>query len=209
MAGLDPGPLCLLLGAVLPELTQKRWRAGKSTSIWVVLKIMVPWWVRKIVRHLVFRGPKKKTIILTTTHMGGCRSSSLFLTEIRQRPGSCACNSSTSSVAVKGLPEWGYMGGCQNYGPLLGPLNTRCRIMLRTPKGTIILITTHIPIHRASYPVILILVSISRLWQLKLNSLTATQQLPQVSGGWSAPFSPETQETSKLQDALDAPHDPL
>ena len=35
------------------------------------------------------------------------------------------------------------MGGCQNYGPLLGPLNTRCRILLRTQKGTIILTTTH------------------------------------------------------------------
>ena len=32
----------------------------------------------------------------------------------------------------------------QNYGPLLGPLNTRCRIILRTQKGTIILTTTHI-----------------------------------------------------------------
>ena len=27
-----------------------------------------------------------------------------------------------------------YMGGYQNYGPLLGPLNTRCRIILRTPQ---------------------------------------------------------------------------
>ena len=35
---------------------------------------------------------------------------------------------------------WGlnYMGGCQN-----GPLNTRCRILLRTPKGTIVLTTAH------------------------------------------------------------------
>ena len=39
------------------------------------------------------------------------------------------------------------MGGCQNYGPLLGPLNTRCRIILRTQKGTIILTTTHIFSH--------------------------------------------------------------
>ena len=36
------------------------------------------------------------------------------------------------------------LGGCQNYGPLLGPLNTRCRIILRTQKGTIVLTTTHI-----------------------------------------------------------------
>ena len=35
------------------------------------------------------------------------------------------------------------MGGSQNYGPLLGPLNTRCRIIPRTKKGTIIWTTTH------------------------------------------------------------------
>ena len=40
-----------------------------------------------------------------------------------------------------------YMGGCQNYGPLLGSLNTRGRTILRTQKGTIVLTTTHIPIH--------------------------------------------------------------
>ena len=37
-----------------------------------------------------------------------------------------------------------YMGGCQNYGPFLGTLNIRCRIMIGIQKGTIILITTHI-----------------------------------------------------------------
>ena len=36
-----------------------------------------------------------------------------------------------------------HLGGCQNHGPLLGPLNTRCRVMLRTQKGAIILTTTH------------------------------------------------------------------
>ena len=35
-----------------------------------------------------------------------------------------------------------HVGGCQNSGPL----NTRCRIMLRTPKGTIILINIHVTI---------------------------------------------------------------
>ena len=34
------------------------------------------------------------------------------------------------------------MGGCQNYGPFLGAKNIRCRIILRTQKGTIILTTT-------------------------------------------------------------------
>ena len=36
------------------------------------------------------------------------------------------------------------MGGCQNYGPFLGTLNIRGRILIGTQKGTIILTTTHI-----------------------------------------------------------------
>ena len=40
------------------------------------------------------------------------------------------------------------MGDLQNYGPFLGPLNTRCRIILRTQKGTIILAATHIELDR-------------------------------------------------------------
>ena len=35
-----------------------------------------------------------------------------------------------------------HVGGCQKYGPLLGPRNTRCRLILRTQKGTIILTAT-------------------------------------------------------------------
>ena len=35
------------------------------------------------------------------------------------------------------------VGGCQNYGPLLGTLNIRCRTILRTQKGTLMLTTTH------------------------------------------------------------------
>ena len=37
-----------------------------------------------------------------------------------------------------------YMGGCQNSGPFLGTLNIRCRTMIGTQKGAIILTTTHI-----------------------------------------------------------------
>ena len=37
-----------------------------------------------------------------------------------------------------------HMGACQNSGPLLGPLNTRYCIILRTPRGTIILTTARI-----------------------------------------------------------------
>ena len=35
------------------------------------------------------------------------------------------------------------MGGCQNSCPFLGTLNIRCRIIIGTQKGTIILTTTH------------------------------------------------------------------
>ena len=37
-----------------------------------------------------------------------------------------------------------HMGGCQNYDPFLGTLNIRCRVVIGTPKKTIILTTTHI-----------------------------------------------------------------
>ena len=36
------------------------------------------------------------------------------------------------------------MGGCQNRGPCLGTLNIRCRSIIGTQKGTIILTTTQI-----------------------------------------------------------------
>ena len=36
-----------------------------------------------------------------------------------------------------------HMSGCQNYGPSLGTLNNRCRIIMGTQKGAIILTTTH------------------------------------------------------------------
>ena len=47
----------------------------------------------------------------------------------------------------------GDMGGSQNYDPFLGTLNLRCRIIIGTQKGTIILTTTHIGFgaHRAHW----------------------------------------------------------
>ena len=45
-----------------------------------------------------------------------------------------------------------YMGGCQNYGPFLGTLNIRGRIIIGTQKGTIILTTTHIDIYIYKIP---------------------------------------------------------
>ena len=46
-----------------------------------------------------------------------------------------------------------YLGGCQNHGLFLGPLDTRCCIILRTEKGTIILATTHL--HAELLPLLL------------------------------------------------------
>ena len=43
-----------------------------------------------------------------------------------------------------------HVGGCLNYGPLLGLLNARCRILPRTTKGTIILTTTHVQLPQRS-----------------------------------------------------------
>ena len=66
--------------------------------------------------------------------------SSSLLTE-----GHISRNSRTKLVS-NGFWSIYHMGGCQNYGPLLGPLNTRSHIMQRTQIGTIILTTTHIEI---------------------------------------------------------------
>ena len=45
---------------------------------------------------------------------------------------------------VHGSMLFYYMGSCQNYGPFWGTLNNRCRIILGTQTGTLILTTTHI-----------------------------------------------------------------
>ena len=37
-----------------------------------------------------------------------------------------------------------HLGACQNYGPFLGTLNNRCRIIIGTQTGTIILTITHL-----------------------------------------------------------------
>ena len=41
----------------------------------------------------------------------------------------------------QGAPN--YVGGGQNYGPFVGTLSIRCRIIIGIQKGTIILTTTH------------------------------------------------------------------
>ena len=48
-----------------------------------------------------------------------------------------------STIKYVRRPKSRHMGGCQNYGPFLGTLNTRCRIIIGIQEGTIILTTTH------------------------------------------------------------------
>ena len=55
--------------------------------MWLVVKTMVPPWILDIIRHLVFRGPKRGPIILTTTHVAMRRSRTSSQTRLR-RPGS-------------------------------------------------------------------------------------------------------------------------
>ena len=40
-----------------------------SRTMWLVVKIMVPFWVPIITRHLLFRVAQKGTLILTTAHV--------------------------------------------------------------------------------------------------------------------------------------------
>ena len=51
-------------------------------GIWVVVKIMVPFWVLSIIPHLLFRDPKR-TMILTTTHIPAALDSGLLRTPPR------------------------------------------------------------------------------------------------------------------------------
>ena len=51
------------------------------------------------------------------------------------------------AVADRKLKDFkSHLGSCQNYGPFLGTLNIRCRVIIRTQQGTIILTTTHLAI---------------------------------------------------------------
>ena len=61
-----------------------------------------------------------------------------------------------------------YMGGCQNYGPLLGTLNIRCRIITGIQRGTIILKTTHMSKQKTA------LWDLSGFLQRRLGPVSAT-----------------------------------
>ena len=68
-------------------------------GIWVVVKIVVPDWVLSILRHLVLRGNKKETMVLTTTRIG-------TMTWIVSA-GSCATRHGAEVTSVGGAaPSW-------------------------------------------------------------------------------------------------------
>ena len=43
------------------------------------------------------------------------------------------------NLSFSAMSRISHMGGCQHYGPFLGTLNIRCRSIIGTQKGTIIL----------------------------------------------------------------------
>ena len=50
-------------GSSLPKVERSSHESGdpspEKNSIWVVVKTTVPFWILSIIRHLVFRGPKR------------------------------------------------------------------------------------------------------------------------------------------------------
>ena len=70
------------------------------------------------------------------------------------------------------------MGGSQNDGPVLGPLNTRRHIVLRTQKGTMILTTTHVGPGQTSLAVLAVrTLSLSVILGLEVQLLAGVQKL--------------------------------
>ena len=80
---------------------------------------------------------------------------SLLAPQARDATKTAATERECRGLGLRKLQDCGWavciLGGRQNYGPLLGPPNTRCRIILGTPKGTIILTTTHVYIYVCTY----------------------------------------------------------
>ena len=54
--------------------------------------------------------------------------------------------------ALAGVDAQLKLGGCQNYGPFLGTLNIRWRIIMGIQKGTIILTTTQLSFEESRSP---------------------------------------------------------
>ena len=66
-----------------------------------------------------------------TKHLnqGSCRNLGFFCPEAN-------CHSkSQPQIPSRSTDVYTHMGVCQNYGPLLGPLNIRCRIIIGSTKG--------------------------------------------------------------------------
>ena len=55
---------------------------ARYLCMWVVVKIMVPFWVLIIIRHLLFRVPQKSTLILKTTHVGTYQLLQVYVSKV-------------------------------------------------------------------------------------------------------------------------------
>ena len=86
----------------------------------------------------IHRSPGGRTLELGTPDQRNQTNPSWFLIGVRVRT-RWLQGLIKYSACYKGLGD--LMGSCQNSGPLLGPLNTRFRIILRAQKETIILTT--------------------------------------------------------------------
>ena len=94
---------------------------------------------KKIMAQKLEKEPKKPLVyqlpelwvgfFFIETQTQGSSSNSLA------RASANSCELGSSIPPCPGPPRSYYMGGCQNYGPLLGPLNTRCRIIIGPKKG--------------------------------------------------------------------------
>ena len=74
------------------------------------------------------------------------------------------------------VPRAEYMDGCQNYGPLLRPLNSRCRTIARTQKGTVILTTSQMLYMPMEPHVRAVQVASRQLPRLVLSSMKPVRQ---------------------------------
>ena len=69
--------------------------------MWVVVKIMVPFWIPIILQHLIFGGPKKWITFLTTTHVDSFGEFHEESLEVAPK----GCSDESHPKAVEG-PQW-------------------------------------------------------------------------------------------------------
>ena len=82
------------------------------------------------------------------------------------------------------------MHSCPNYGPFLGTLNIRGRIIIGIQKGTIILTTTHMEVHGAYYLLVFGIGVISEIMSPHIGTVVTKSYEPSRIPAWPA-FKPK------------------